>query len=646
MTTLSNIPETINDDAQLVGQSLAGNRDAFREIVERHQSLICSLAYSATGSVSQSEDIAQETFLAAWKGLATLREPAKLRAWLSSIVRCLIAKHFRRQQHEPVHCAEPLDETSGAVSMEPLPAEQTISREEETILWRSLERIPEIYREPLVLFYREHRSIEAVAADLGLTEDAVKQRLSRGRKLLHEQVLAFVEGTLERTNPGKAFTVGVLAALPLLATSAKAATAGTAAAKSGALAKAGGIFLKTIYRFLPLGVLVSLGGWLGYKMGCDAAEPSVPRRESVARFWGILLASIVAFVLLPVLLWIPLMLLFGGKENFLAVMRVWLDVMFGLVVTALVLWIWQRRKDPRPDVAGAPRKRTAFLVWLVALATIFAVSFIALGLSDSNSHVQFINTPTAQKLIAEKSGVAEFFVMQSRNGQRQLWIEFTQNGSVSKNIAPADKATFDLLAQKGIQYPIYVEGRDWGIFGWQGRFLMLLLFVVAIAGIAVFLTLSLKKQTRQLIMTNRTIIGIVATIIVAALIVTPLVMANHHRVNVVHPNRVTQSLTTDDAAKAKQVANDFFVALGKGDWNQIAALCPPGFSLADQLNDQQKDELKGVQLISLGDPFKKPSYAGVFVPYHIRFKDGEEKNFNLAVRNDNPEQKWYFDGGF
>ena len=110
-------------------------------------------------------------------------------------------------------------------SLEPLPPDQAIGREEEAILWRSLERIPEIYREPLVLFYRKHQSIEAVAQGLELSEDAVKQRLSRGRKLLHEQVLAFVEGALERTNPDRAFTAGVLAALPALA-AAKAATAG------------------------------------------------------------------------------------------------------------------------------------------------------------------------------------------------------------------------------------------------------------------------------------------------------------------------------------------------------------------------------------------------------------------------------------
>ncbi len=84
------MPMAINNDAELVCDSLAGNRDAFGQIVARYQSLVCSLAYSATGSLSQSEDLAQETFFAAWKQLAGLREPEKLRAWLCAIARNLI----------------------------------------------------------------------------------------------------------------------------------------------------------------------------------------------------------------------------------------------------------------------------------------------------------------------------------------------------------------------------------------------------------------------------------------------------------------------------------------------------------------------------------------------------------------------------
>ena len=185
-------------DADLVAESLNGDRDAFGRIVERYQTLIASLTYCATGNVSQSEDLAQQTFFNAWKQLAELREPAKLRPWLCSISRSLIANEFRRQGREPDHAAESLEALDEWVSPEPLPSDQIISDEEKAILWRSLERIPEIYREPLVLFYREQQSIEAVAQDLGLSEDAVKQRLSRGRKLLQEQFLAFVAGATDR----------------------------------------------------------------------------------------------------------------------------------------------------------------------------------------------------------------------------------------------------------------------------------------------------------------------------------------------------------------------------------------------------------------------------------------------------------------
>ncbi len=229
------------NDADLVIASLEGSREAFRQIVERYKTLICSLAYSATGSLSQSEDVAQETFLAAWTNLRSLREPHKLRPWLCGIVRNRIQRSLRERGREPVCSAAPLEDADASPAREALPSEEAISREEEAILWRSLERIPEIYREPLVLFYREHQSVEQVAAELELSEDAVKQRLSRGRKLLQEEVQAFVEKTLHRSAPSPAFSGAVLAALPLAvgpsaAVGVSAGAKGTAAAKSSFLA--------------------------------------------------------------------------------------------------------------------------------------------------------------------------------------------------------------------------------------------------------------------------------------------------------------------------------------------------------------------------------------------------------------------------
>ena len=358
MMTPKTMPAVVNNDAELVAACLDGNRDAFGRIVTRYQSLICSLAYSATGCLGQSEDLAQETFITAWRHLRHLREPGKLRAWLCGIARNRINNSLRREGREPLRAAEPLDAVHDAPAPEPLPPDYVISREEEAILWRSLERIPETYREPLVLFYREHQSIERVAEELELSEDAVKQRLSRGRKLLHEQVLAFVEGTLERTNPGKAFTVGVLVALPGLTISAQAATLGAAAAKGTATAKAAGVMglLGALLSF----PLVIFGNYIGYRISLDTAQ-SDREREHIKSFYrklvGCILGSSIVFGLLMV----------GARElitthaKLFTVLVVGLALAYGLAI--LVLTIWELRTQrkllaelPADDLAAQVAK--------------------------------------------------------------------------------------------------------------------------------------------------------------------------------------------------------------------------------------------------------------------------------------------------
>lgn len=300
---------TETSDANLVTESLAGNREAFGQIVARYQNLVCSLAYSATGSLNQSEDLAQETFLAAWKQLAGLREPQKLRSWLCGIARNLTYDSLKKQGREPSHAGESLDALETSAAPGPLPHDSAISQEEAAILWRSIERIPEIYREPLVLFYREHQSIEAVAQNLELTEDAVKQRLSRGRKLLHEQVLAFVEGALERTNPGKMFTIGVLAALPALTYSAKAAAIGSAAAKGGAVAKSTGAL--GLLTALAGPFLMLFGNFIPYRMSLAMARTGEERHRINIVFGAVAAASLV----LSGLLFAGLCVIYRGKYN-------------------------------------------------------------------------------------------------------------------------------------------------------------------------------------------------------------------------------------------------------------------------------------------------------------------------------------------
>jgi len=267
------------DDARLVASCLEGNRQAYGELVERYQSPVCALAYSACGNVSQSEDLAQETFLIAWRKLRELREPPKFKSWLYGIARNLIKNSLRQQSLNPLAGAAPLDESLTACAAEANPVGRAISKEEEGILWQSLEQIPETYREPLVLFYRQQESIERVAAVLELSEEAVRQRLSRGRKLLHDRVVAFVEGALQRSAPGQAFTLSVMSALPGLtiaagssavgATALKGSTAGKAAASTSLLV--GGLLTKLL---LP----AAAGIWMGSKLPESQRERQFTRK--------------------------------------------------------------------------------------------------------------------------------------------------------------------------------------------------------------------------------------------------------------------------------------------------------------------------------------------------------------------------------
>lgn len=223
----------ITDDARLVESVLAGDRDAFAQLVAKYQNPIAAFAYSGCGDISRSEDLAQETFIIAWRKLRDLKEPAKFKSWLFGIARNLINNSARKQIRNPLAASHELDENLTSTAPAANPTEHAITKEEQAILWQALEHIPEPYREPLVLFYREHQSIQRVAETLDLTEEAARQRLSRGRKLLHERVVAFVEGALAQTAPDQTFTAGVMIALPQIATTTAALTVAKSSAAIG-----------------------------------------------------------------------------------------------------------------------------------------------------------------------------------------------------------------------------------------------------------------------------------------------------------------------------------------------------------------------------------------------------------------------------
>ncbi len=286
-------------DADLVMASLGGDRDAFCEIVTRYQSLLCALAYSSVGDFKHSEDIAQETFIEAWKKLDTLRDPEKLKSWLCGILR-FKASHFRRKESkQPATGADELDALdagqedaqSGHTRIE----DEAISAQEQALLWQALEKMPETYREPLILFYREQRSVEFVAVQLDLSEDTVKQRLSRGRKLLQHAMVIFVEDTLAKSKQGTNLTMSVLVAINEISPPFKAAAFGSSALKTGFLFKWASV-LATLAA--SSGVVSS---FFGLRAGLDQSRTLRERRRVityVALFMGFALVYVVGMFVL------------------------------------------------------------------------------------------------------------------------------------------------------------------------------------------------------------------------------------------------------------------------------------------------------------------------------------------------------------
>ncbi len=223
------IESPIPSDAALVHATRRGDKRAFVEIVARHQAMVCGIALGILGDFAASEDAAQEAFLIAWRKVQDLREPERLRAWLAQVARNAALGHLRRTRGH-----ESLDDAPILADESPGPDEAAANEEEAALVRESLAKLPETYRLPLILFYRDGQSVRAVADALEISEDAVKQRLARGREMLRDRMAGLIETVLTRTGPTALFTMTIAAAIGALA--APTVVAGTVFAASSATA--------------------------------------------------------------------------------------------------------------------------------------------------------------------------------------------------------------------------------------------------------------------------------------------------------------------------------------------------------------------------------------------------------------------------
>jgi RNA polymerase sigma-70 factor (ECF subfamily) len=168
-----------------VARAQGGDLAAFERLVREHQRYVFNLAYRVLGDYAEAEDVTQETFVRAWRGLAGFRGHAQFTTWLYRIVHnlCLNRLPGLRQQ---LLQTEPLEETL-ANPTDSLP-ELSEERERMVFLRAELERLPEKYRLVLTLRYLQNLSYDEIAATLDLTMGTVKTHVHRARELLTERL--------------------------------------------------------------------------------------------------------------------------------------------------------------------------------------------------------------------------------------------------------------------------------------------------------------------------------------------------------------------------------------------------------------------------------------------------------------------------
>ncbi|MBW8017034.1 MAG: sigma-70 family RNA polymerase sigma factor [Planctomycetes bacterium] len=264
------MPATVKE-IDLLNKCLKGDAKAFGVIVSNYQELVCAITYSGVADINSSEELAHQTFINAWNKLSQLNDLSKFRPWLCSIARNLVKSSIRTKKRDIIAKAKPMENINDTAAAESGPLESAIKKEHQELVSDAIRHIPEKYREPLVLFYRQRLSIKQIAESLDMSEETAKKQLQRGRKMIKEQLNSIFEETLSATGPKKAFTTAVMtsvAGIALKGTGAAAAAVVTTTGVSAATGTTITTIMSTVTAKIVAAaavVVIGIGGATAYK---------------------------------------------------------------------------------------------------------------------------------------------------------------------------------------------------------------------------------------------------------------------------------------------------------------------------------------------------------------------------------------------
>jgi RNA polymerase sigma-70 factor (ECF subfamily) len=181
-------------DAELVQRFNAGDDSAFVEIMTRYRDKIFAIALGLLRNRADAEEIAQDTFIRAHRGLARFRGDSSLATWLHRIAVNLARNRywyfFRRRRHATLSLDCALDDSSAATFSDlvaadaPDPARASATNEFAALVDVCMEKLDARHREILTLRTILHRSYDEIAQTLGLNVGTVKSRIARARENL------------------------------------------------------------------------------------------------------------------------------------------------------------------------------------------------------------------------------------------------------------------------------------------------------------------------------------------------------------------------------------------------------------------------------------------------------------------------------
>ncbi len=183
------------EDVHLIDRCLNGEPAAFSFLVDKYKTCVYTFSYSKLGNFHDAEDITQEAFIKAYHNLRTLKRQDNFLAWLYAITSNLCKNFWRSRSNRPdrEYIANQEKEVLEELSI-------SVYREElwHDLLHEALASLPEMHRQVLTLHYLGGMNSQEIARFLGLSPATVRQRLSRARSKLKEEMLT----TMSTTNDG------------------------------------------------------------------------------------------------------------------------------------------------------------------------------------------------------------------------------------------------------------------------------------------------------------------------------------------------------------------------------------------------------------------------------------------------------------